>query len=339
MKVQLASIYSAITLLACGCNESRLGSLDRYTGNPENLAIFLSCDQFTIRYMEDGRLGFFKPRGDQVFINDGPSVSFKSAPSTSSGHKECGVPISVTKNGKYGTIMPDGSLFANRLFENSYGLYKNTLAYSEDGRWGLIRGDGKIIVPPTYDQIRWYGNRRFLATTGETRLFMDHLGNTTPIQESEDYSTKYQTILPPRRTYVSCAHNMRRASRDGLWGIVDGSETVVVPFKYRAISCLNESGFWAPDEENRSWCEYSPDGQKTTTCATEYYPSWPTHHFPEEFSEDAFENSVIWTRMFLGYGEGFQDAPPAFVGDGVQGFGISPAAPFVLEEMEPDWFR
>lgn len=343
MKLTPALVLFSLLLLVYGCHDNGSEApVGEVQPRPESSAgsIYLACSKYKIRHMEGSSLGFFDESGRLFFVNDKSDVSFMTGPAEYTlSENGCDLPLGVGHDGMYGIIMPDGRLFADRLFENSYGLYKNTLAYSEGGQWGLITGDGVIIVPPSYDEIAWHRNGRFIAKRGDRRFLMDHLGALIPIEEHEDYSATYQDLMPPRKAYLSCPDGTRRSSKDGRWGIVDEEGAIVLTPKFRAVSCLHNGKAWAPDEDNRRWCQYDSAGQITTVCRPEFYFYRPTHHDPKKLAEDPFENSVIWNRRFLDYGEGRVDDPPELIGDGVQGFGALPAAPIVREEMEPDWFK
>ena len=342
MKLALAVVQFSLLFLVLGCHDNGSGM---HVGEPQSRpdnsagAISLSCGKLEIRPIEGGDLGFFDERGELFFVNDTPSVTSMTGPTASTGGYRCDVPLHVSRDGLYGIIMPDGRLFADRLFESTRGLYKNTLAYSEGDQWGLITGDGSIIVPPSYDEIAWHRNGRFIAKRGDHRFLMDHLGALTPIGDDEDYSVKYQVLLPPREAYLSCPDGTLRSSKDGKWGIVnENGETVLAP-KFRAVACLHDGTAWAPDENNRRWCRYDSAGQITTACQPAFYFYSPEHYYPAELATDPFESSVIWNRRLLEYGEGRVDDPPEFIGDGWRGQGKMPATPLFREEMEPDWFK
>ena len=52
---------------------------------------------------------------------------------------------------------------------------------------------------------------------------------------------------------------------------------------------------------------------------TNFYPMEMSHHGPERLHDDAFENSVLWSRAYPEFHSGRRDVPPGFVGDGVRG--------------------
>ena len=321
---------------ASNAMQDEIGVNDAY---PPSEVTILACEHFTIRNLQSGFLGFFDEHGNQFFETGPSALSFYSAPSTYSGQKNCDVPIGVKQGGKYGIIMPDGSLFAGRLFEDSYGLYQNTLAYSERGKWGLIEGDGTVIVAPVFDEIAWHGNGLFLAKIGGSGYFMDRLGRMTPLEASKDYLPKYDTLLPPREEYTSCPDDTRRTTREGKWGIIDKSGNIVVPIQFLAIGCLHESGYFAPDEPNRQWCRYDREGNITTFCMPSFYIGSPSRFRPKKYLDDDFDNSVKWSQMYLEYGAGLRDEPPLLIGDGEMAHGEMVASPFVRERIEPNWFE
>jgi hypothetical protein len=41
-----------------------------------------------------------------------------------------------------------------------------------------------------------------------------------------------------------------------------------------------------------------------------------THHFPEQFSDDRHESSVLWSRAWLDYRAANRNEPPKWISDG-----------------------
>ena len=220
--------------------------------------------------------------------------------------------------------MPDGTLFAGQIFENTIALSDGVLAYAVNKKWGLIRQDGNIIVKPQYDQISWSDEELFLATKDDVKFFIDKSGRTKPIKGHPLYNAKFNLIMKPREGYVTCPNGNKLARKNDKWGMTDPEGKTLVEFNYRALSCYSHGAAWAPVEAKQQWCPIGTDGKinRSRTCRDTYYLG-PTisHYYPQKLDDNPFQSSVLWNERFLSYGIGDSASPPYVVGDGVQGHG------------------
>lgn len=69
---------------------------------------------------------------------------------------------------------------------------------------------------------------------------------------------------------------------------------------------------WAAAPGAKEWCPIGPDGRPVAAleCRRTYYPLTITHSYPEQFSADPYENTVLWTRAWLHYLAGEREHPP-----------------------------
>ncbi len=292
-------------------------------------AVYISCNAVTAQYAENGVLIFYNSVGNEIARDEDGSASFRISPYGSSGRKACGIPISVGQNGKWALIMPDGTLFADRFFESTGALYNDVLVYSEHGKMGLIDRAGKVLVAPSFDRIVWNGDGKFRVEDQGQIFLLDGTGKHFGIEDDRNYSVEYKQKLASREAYLGCPDGKKRKSKDGKWGLVDAGGKMILPFKYRALSCLNDGIAMVPDEVSRKWCSVGIDGpfRKNFECVVAYHFFNGSHYFPEQLSEDAFESSVLWNRAYLEYGEGRKVEPPRLIPDGVRAIHIRLAGP------------
>lgn len=318
-------IYSVLTGVLLGC-----GSQPAKDIKPEDLngTTYLSCENYKIVWREDKTgLKVINRKGQIVTQHDSTRMS-RLLPNggTNLGFPGCDDTIPISLNKQYGYLLPSGKLFANRLFENIYGIKGDILAYRENEKWGLINRDGDIVVLAKYEQMRPYGKDYFKVYHKENIFLIDHFGTRFRIEDDPLYSVKYDVRLAPRDMFLKCDDNLKRASKDGKWGIVDSKDSIIIPIEFDAISCPDENlNTLVPNSSRTAWCEISKPYKlpSTETCQTSYFPSHPgTHYLHERLSNDWFESSLLWTQAYLEYGEGRLSEPPKFIGDGVMGHGV-----------------
>jgi hypothetical protein len=291
--------------------------------------LYIQCDNFSV-YLENDHLVFYNKHGEKYFEHDEESLWFGNSIGGATGEKRCDVPISVHQNGKYGNIMPDGKLFAGRLFENSLSLNNNILAYAENEKWGLIDKTGQIIVVPQYDEIRWYKRGKFKVYHKDKIFLMDIAGRPENIQDDPNYIEKYDVTLPPREEYLACDDGLKYQARNGSWGLVNNEGKVEIPFNFRALICLDEGMVYAAIDNRQEWCPIDASGniRPGEPCKPELYYSILSHYWPEKLADTKFESSVLWHKAWLGYGEGRISEPPKYVGDGYRGTSSILARPY-----------
>jgi hypothetical protein len=124
---------------------------------------------------------------------------------------------------------------------------------------------------------------------------------------------------------LTCSGGLRFFQRAGLWGLQNEKRETVIEPRYRALSCFSQGVAWTASPRARAWCPIGPDGKRSEAleCRETFYPMMVTESSPEKFSEDRYENSVLWTRAFLDYLAGNRETPPRWVSR----FGANTVAP------------
>ena len=225
---------------------------------------------------------------------------------------DCDNPISVSRNGQWGFVTQAGLLITNPLsFDNTTVFIDGFAGVSVDGLWGIINEDGAFVVEPKFDRL-FATKGRYQGIKDDQEFWFDAQGITTsaPAPEPEDLAL-----------YLECQGGSRLFAESDLWGMVGKDGAVIIAPKYRALYCFSQGVAWAATMGGTAWCPVGHDGQirSKPDCRQSYYPYIQTHHYPEKFSEDPYENSVLWVRAFLDYGRGRRETVPVWISDGVQG--------------------
>jgi hypothetical protein len=218
----------------------------------------------------------------------------------------CEKPFSVQLNGKWGFVGVDGRLLADPpVHDSQYDFSEGHAWVRIAGKWGLIDTAGRTVIEPKYDNV---GPSR----AGLTQVKLD--GKDIWVDFSGHERPEPAITFQPNPDVLDCHHGLRLIERDGRWGVIDSDKDVIAP-RYRALSCFGNGVAWAPIDAQRRWCPIGPDGvlHDKPDCRTEFYPLMVTHSYPEKFSSDPYENSVLWTRAYLDFHAGKRDKPPQWV--------------------------
>lgn len=278
----------------------------------------LSCENFKIIRTEYGLRAQDKAGKTIVDFEYPEYFRFFIEPQSVNFAFRCDAPLSISQKGKYSFLLPDGTFFAGQFFENMRPIFENVAGFSVNKKWGLIDSSGKVIVEPTYDNIRWYGDERFLLTTGETSYLFDKNGTRYNLADDPNYNQEFKVKIPPRENYLYCpASNLK--FKDGKWGLVSIEGETILPFKYNALLCYEKGLAWAPRDDLKKWCPINRRGEflSEDTCQTTKYPRHRWHYYPKKLADDDYESSLLWNLQYLNYGDGRASAPPFLSPDGV----------------------
>ena len=272
----------------------------------------LECEHYKIVHAQGGfRL---LPNDEQL-----PEIEFERV-SFPYSNVRCRIPPTLVKNNKYAELRLDGSIFGE-FYENNAGFFGPNLWVSQGGKWGLVDFNGEFIVGPSFDNItREAGHRRgndqAVEVTDETYK-VTREGSLFRIKYvgSEYIVEPFEELIAHKEKYRMCTSDLELRSKDGLWGMIRKNGDIVIPYAYRAITCFNNGVAWVPDDTQRQWCPLDPDNRirSGSSCKATHYSRWKSHHHPEVFDDDPYENSVLWMRAFLDYSEGRRDEQPKFI--------------------------
>jgi hypothetical protein len=223
-----------------------------------------------------------------------------------------------------------GHWFDNtRRFNAGYAIVQTGSDVDGSELWGILNELGEFALPLEPTQIRRSsemvlpnGQPYFLFDTGPDQYPADAFGQPVTLPDAIDDNRREQAVL--------CSGGARIIGRDNSFGIEGPDGATLVSSVHRAISCYRNGVAWAPSESSEQWCPIGPNGafRSEPACIESYYPYTVTHHYPEQFSDDAFESNILWVRAWLDWGMGLRDEPPIWVGDGVMSQGSHSVAPF-----------
>lgn len=216
--------------------------------------------------------------------------------------RECPGPFSLKRGDRWFIVMPDGrALGGERGYENLYGFSGDHTTVQLDGKWGIIDRLGQFTVSPRFDELRPAGGGVF-QVAGADAQWIDAMGR--PLPEPQ-----------PPRPDLSCDGGLTLFQANGRWGMRDGEGNTVVRTEHRVLTCFSHGFAWAVSPEAREWCPIGPDGDRRRAfrCIQEVYPQIVSHHIPERFDEDPFENSVLWNLALLDYLAGTRPEGPRWI--------------------------
>lgn len=253
--------------------------------------------------------------GGVSIINRGEMVEFRRSDGASIGRfdkgwyneKDCRTPFAAKRESRWFVVLEDGTLLGGPDgFDNLYGFVGQHGAVQIGGKWGIIDRSGAFTVKPRYDSLQPRAPDIYTVSEANRTFWIDAWG-----KEIE----QPKTTVAQRAQRLTCSGGLRFVEKDGLWGLDDeGGRSVVSP-RFRALSCFVEGVSWAAAPGVGGWCPIGPDGARLghLACRESVYPHGITHHEPEQFSADPFENSVLWTRAWLAYHSGERAEPPKWI--------------------------
>lgn len=220
--------------------------------------------------------------------------------------RDCPGPFSAQRNGKWYVVLEDGAVLGgNSGFDNLYGISGSHIAVQVAGKWGIIDRSGRFTVTPQFISLRPDRNGTFAVGTGDGAYWIDGSGRRVTRPENRAERS------------LACAGGLSFFQRAGLWGLQDEQGKTVIAPRFRALSCFAHGVSWTALPGAARWCAIGPNGEPRAKlpCHETYYPMYVTHHAPEKFSDDPYQNSVLWTRAWLDYQAGTRDKPPTWVPD------------------------
>lgn len=259
-----------------------------------------------------------------------------------SNELDCRAPIAVTFDNndgaeKYAYVRPNGQALFNpeKRFALAHRFFMDYAVVQTDGAqdlWAIIDANGQFAIDPSPKRITTL--HRVSRSSGRPVYQREIDGVLTVIDENGSLLPDVAAAIEDgnRERAISCLNGSSVTLKDGLFGLSDQNGQVLVPAVHRAISCFRNGIAWAPKQDIGMWCPIGPDGafRDTPDCISVFYPVRVSHHFPEQFSEDPFESSVLWVRAGLRYGFGLRNTPPSWIADGVRSslsFSVWPFSP------------
>jgi hypothetical protein len=278
----------------------------RIVANPEDGAVLAECPTGVRLVKQSGMVQVLGPDGQPTvpFLLDNLPVEL-----------DCSQPLLVKSGSRYGYVGADGRLLGDPpFFDSSHAFAAGYGVVQRDGKWGIIDAAGRFTVDLQYDDLRPAGKGLYIATKAGQTSWITATGVEQPQPAAEPVDRSgYLKCGPHAGTIIG----RRDPSGAMAWGIADPSGQEILAPVHRAISCFRNGVAWAPIDARRQWCALGPDGalRDAPACIPEHYPWLQTHSQPEHFSDDPYENSVLFTQAFLEYGAGLRATPPQMIVD------------------------
>ncbi|WP_171181709.1 WG repeat-containing protein [Ruegeria sp. HKCCD8929] len=298
---------------------------------PQGLKVVRQGASFIVTDIE-GNPALPEPVGHVAFgvANDNGAIS---GAALSSHDLDCQAPIVVVlgdvneRNTRSTYVRPNGRLLfePSRFFKSANRFHMGHAVVQTDGlgeqeKWGIIDVNGQFTLALGINRVR--PNGRISKIAGAPVFALERDDSMSLINEYGLPLTDVESAIEDkqRKSALSCLGGSTIIHEGDRFGIARENGEILVPAIHRAISCYRNGVAWAPKEDAGKWCPIGPNGRfrSVPACIQAFYPMRVSHHYPEQFADDPFENSVLWLRAGLRYGLGLRETPPRWIGDGVQ---------------------
>ena len=236
---------------------------------------------------------FHRPDGSPIGRFDKGYLSDSSCPG----------PFTVTRGGKWFIVRQDGVILGDKDgFDDIYDPNPQGHTAVQIGHaWGIIDRSGKFTVGPQFAKLSPSSNDTFAVESGDKTYWIDATGKRV--------AKPAEKPSPPPT--LGCGNGLHYIESAGLWGLQRDNGVTVIEPRYRALSCFFEGVSWAAIPGGYGWCPIGPDGRRrhAIECRETFYPTALTEHYPQRFSSDPYESSVLWNRAWLDYKAGRRKPP------------------------------
>ena len=168
----------------------------------------------------------------------------------------------VKRGQKWGVINQAGKQLKTCIytdFETSLYNKNKWINVKDKDKWGVMSGEGKIIISPQYQSIASsYNYSKICVSQADKWGVVDSVGN-------EIIPCRYDVVRPVNKNYIA-------VQIDGLWGIVDSQNNQIVPCQYGSmeISGINLNDIYSRTDnsdvikirKNGRWGMLSKDGKQ-----------------------------------------------------------------------------
>lgn len=249
--------FVAAGILAQGCNggsqqnpngnqpDSTQGSIVEELPIDSNKVVFTGDTvEGMVRFKTEANLyGFYNDKGETV-LKPKYSVAFDFK----DGWAKVGI------NGKQGFIDKTGAEIIPPTYDKLTTYNDDRSGALIDGKWGFIDRANKLVIPAQYVEIQTFseGVCPVKSDTSTFWTYIDKKGKTV-IGES----LKLESAWPFSE---GLAHGMK----ENLWGFINHSGKVVVPFEYFNVGPFEEGS--APAQKPEFWIRIDKKGKCVMNC-------------------------------------------------------------------------
>lgn len=165
-----------------------------------------------------------------------------------------------------GYIDPSGQYAIPPKFEKANSFSGKYASVAEGKKWGFINTKGDWAIAPEYDKVNDFNSGLALVAKGEDWFYIREDNTPLEIVEKPDkfYSfdqgvaffkrgekigllgTDGKFVAEPDYDVIKpFASGYAKASKNGLWGLIDTKGNILVPIEYEEISGFSPTGLWA----------------------------------------------------------------------------------------------
>ena len=181
--------------------------------------------------------------------------------------------VPFEENRRYGFQDWTGHRVLPARYENAKPFQSNSAPVQLDGQWGLIDRDGRWLRKPDCDGITagengfWIaeqsGKLGLLAPDGQWVHAPDFLefrrwdAQAVTVRQGDRWglleTTEGRMAIPTQYSQIEClGRTAAWAQKDGKWGLLSYSNTLLQPFEFDSILWLSpEAGWWKTFQEGR----------------------------------------------------------------------------------------
>lgn len=252
-------------------NYTNISTLVNYAASNE---VWYNKD--VLKYEKDGKYGLIDFTGKEVLpANYEDIYTMKGIEKT----------LILVKDGKYGLYNSvSKSLFADTIYLSvePFGQTYNDgyIVKSENGKYGLLGAEGKVILEPTYDEIiKVSGNDKYVVKDGlKTKLIakegtvilesgFDEIkeidGNNLVIKRANKYgiiNTSGETLIDAAFDYLeNCFSDYYIAKTAGKYGVINLNKDICIEIKYKEIKYRSDIASLICDNEDYTTDIYNRD--------------------------------------------------------------------------------
>ncbi|MBL7776408.1 MAG: WG repeat-containing protein, partial [Saprospiraceae bacterium] len=136
---------------------------------------------------------------------------------------------------------PAAKMTIQRFKKVTEGLYVGEVEGKKSASNGLLYADGRVLLPPTYDDIYFFSE-------GHARVWLNKLAGVI--------DSTGKLVIPLQYAGLADCHNgffaaAVRADSTLLWGLLDLQGKPVIDFQYEAIQSWD--GYWLPVKKAGRW--------------------------------------------------------------------------------------
>jgi hypothetical protein len=174
-----------------------------------------------------------------------------SQPALDAGRRS-DVLVPVRQDGAWGYATGAGTLAIAPQFERAHRFVEGRALIRQDGRYGFIDTSGAAVIPPTYAAARPFSEGLAPVRPDSLWGFVDRAGRMVieprfrwaagapghalvaggPDSLAPSSKGTGPTLVPPAGPTAYFSEGRARVRRDGRWGFVDRSGTLVIPPRF-----------------------------------------------------------------------------------------------------------